>query len=81
MGNDVLSVRSMLVSTLKMNLLTLVLLLFIVPRHLLIIYYSSCYLIAGGCDAYLILFDRVAFLQSCVTFILPAILAKMMDKM
>ena len=72
-------VKSMLVSTMKMNLVTLVLIVFIVPRHLLTIYYTSCYLTPGGCDEYLKLFNKVGFLQICVVIILPAMLTKMID--
>ena len=70
----------MLMRTLKMNLVTLVLMVFIVPRHLLTIYSINCYLTPGGCDQYLKWFNKVGFLQICVVIILPAILTKMIDK-
>ena len=67
-------------TTLKINLVTIVLLLFLLPRHCLAIYHYQCYLIQGGCSNYLLLFNRVAALQICVTVILPLLVARTTDK-
>ena len=72
--------KTMLVSTLKMNLLTMVLVVFIVPRHLLAIYYKSCYLTPGGCDEFFKMFLGISFMQICVTFIFPFVLIRVIDK-
>ena len=67
-------------TTLRMNLVTIVLLLFLLPRHILAIYNYQCYLSEGGCSNYLLFFNRVAFLQICVTFILPLVVVCTIDK-
>ena len=67
-------------TTLRMNLVTIVLLLFLLPRHILAIYNYQCYLREGGCSNYLLFFNRVAFLQICVTFILPLVVVCTIDK-
>ena len=50
--------KTILASTLKMNLITFVLLVFIAPRHLLAIYYKSCYLTTGGVTYFSSSFSR-----------------------
>ena len=72
--------KAMLVTTLKMNILSLTLLVFVVPRQLLNIYYMSCYQTAGGCEVYLKLLLRISFMQVCVTFVHPFIVLRMIDK-
>ena len=67
-------------TTLRMNLVTIVLLLFLLPRHILAIYNYQCYLREGGCSNYLLFFNRAAFLQICVTFILPLVVLGIIDK-
>ena len=71
--------RKMLRSTLKMNLVTIALLLFLLPRHCLAIYYYRCYVTQGGCTNYLLFFNRAAFLQLCVTFTLPIIVSRLVE--
>ena len=72
--------KTMLISTLKMNLLTMVLVVFIAPRHLLAIYYQSCYLTPGGCDVFFKMFLGISFVQICVTFMFPFIFIRVIDK-
>ena len=72
--------RKMLRSTLKMNLVTIALLLFILPRHCLAIHYYQCYVTQGNCTNYLLLFNKAAFLQLCVTFTLPLIVSRLVDQ-
>ena len=71
--------RKILRSTLKMNLVTIALLLFLLPRHCLAIYYYRCYVTQGGCTNYLLFFNRAAFLQLCVTFTLPIIVSRLVE--
>ena len=72
--------RKMLRRTLKMNLVTIALLLFILPRHCLAIYYYQCYATQGSCTNYLLLFNKAAFLQLCVTFSLPLIVSRLVEQ-
>ena len=71
--------REILRSALKMNLVTIALLLFLLPRHCLAIYYYRCYVTQGGCTNYLLLFNIAAFLQLCVTFTLPIIVSRLVE--
>ena len=72
--------RKMLKSTLKMNLVTIALLLFLLPRHCLAFYYYQCYVTQGSCTNYLQLFNKAAFLQLCVTFSLPLIVSRLVEQ-
>ena len=71
----------MLMSTLKMNIITLILFIYIIPTQLLNILNNSCYEDEEGCTTYNQYFFKFAFVQFCVTFIHPLLVLCMSQDM
>ena len=70
--------KALLISTLKMNLLSLILLVRGLPE-VMSFYYMGCYQTPGGCDAYFRMMPGIKFINSYVSLIHPVIVLYMID--
>ena len=67
-------------AALKMNLLTLVFFLAIVPNRILAIIYQNCYEFSGDCDYFLLFWRIQAPFRFCIALIWPNLILKQIDK-
>ena len=71
--------KMMLLKTLKINMITLMIFIYIVPKHILILHYQSCYESQEGCTKFEEYFTKVSFLQFFVSLIHPLIVLKLTE--
>ena len=73
--------QKMLIKTLKMNLITLILFIYIVPKQIIILSYQSCYQTPDDCEKFNEHFTIVSLVQFCVSLIHPLIVLKLSNNL